>query len=518
MSTPAPPLPGIRSGVQKLGCYSGLYFTRARVYRPTDIDQLRRIFARARKDGRRVTLRGGAHAFDSQSLGEDMVVSMTSFDSIEVRERERRIHVGPGATWGAIVEKLKGTGLVPRGTVTTAHATGGGTLAGDCLSRFSPAYGKEGEWIKSFKLLKMDGELLVCTPPDLSTPPSEWSLGERAFLGVIGGLGYLGAVVAITYSVLHVGDKSCPIGLSTMVEKYTSYQGLADHLVPTTSTTYGEESDPRDPAKLDAIWSALYSGSDENQSALLFKSRFTFEPDRDPLLLHRPDAAIRVPGEWLMRRPFWCKVLWNKFYSSTRTDRPYKDDLENFLFFMDGNRRAKEVAGFFGFNLETIQQTFVVPSDPDAAGSWDRGRANLVLWLERAHGVFNQRKLTPTLLDVLFLPKDLPFLLSASAAGPGFAVSYAFETSNANTIARTKEAFIELADILWDEYRGRVYLVKNVHAKQSTLLEMYGLNAVRFFRLKRDLDPEGLLRNEFLERTFGELLEPEGTIGAGGWL
>ena len=79
-----------------------------------------------------------------------------------------------------------------------------------------------------------------------------------------------------------------------------------------------------------------------------------------------------------------------------------------------------------------IQQTFVVPSDPGAAGGWDRARDDLVEWLDYAHDFLLERDLTPTLHDVLFLPKDspFPFLLSASADLPGFAVTYAFETSD----------------------------------------------------------------------------------------
>jgi hypothetical protein len=38
---------------------------------------------------------------------------------------------------------------------------------------------------------------------------------------------------------------------------------------------------------------------------------------------------------------------------------------------------------------------------------------------------------------------------------------------------------------------------------------MYGENAVRFFRLKRELDPRNTLRDPFLERTFGDLLQRE---------
>jgi hypothetical protein len=60
--------------------------------------------------------------------------------------------------------------------------------------------------------------------------------------------------------------------------------------------------------------------------------------------------------------------------------------------------------------------------------------------------------------------------------------------------------------VLWERFQGRVYLVKNVYAGRETLAAMYGEHAVEFFRLKRELDPGMVLRDAFLERTFGDLL------------
>jgi decaprenylphospho-beta-D-ribofuranose 2-oxidase len=505
-SATAHPVFDIPGTEEELGCYSGLYAARAQVLAPADVDELRRIFAYAREAGRSVTLRAGAHSFDGQSLGDDLVVSMLGFDAIEALPGER-IRVGPGATWGAIRAKLEPLGLVPAVTVTTEHATAGGTLSGDCLSRFSPSYGKEGEWIESFDLLTTEGELLNCTAPREDAPPSTWTRGERAFCGVIGGLGYLGAVVAITYRVLPVGSTDGKIGVRTIVRKYNTFADLAADLVPTAKRTYLEDSDPGDPEKLDAIWSALDTRGDGSQSALVFTSTFTTTPDRRRMPLHRPKLALRVLVEWMMRVPFISKLLWRFYFRFMYRDRDeFIDDLDGFTFFMDGNVRAKHIGKRLGFAMRNIQQTFVVPSDPRAAGGWDRARDDLVEWLEYAHEFLLQRKLTPTLNDVLFLPRDLPFLLSASADLPGFAVSYAFETSKRATLERAKEAFNELADVLWERFQGRVYLVKNVFASRETLAAMYGDHAVEFFRLKRELDPAGVLKDQFLERTFGDLM------------
>jgi hypothetical protein len=139
---------------------------------------------------------------------------------------------------------------------------------------------------------------------------------------------------------------------------------------------------------------------------------------------------------------------------------------------MDGNPRARGVAKRFGVNLDMIQQTFVVPSDTGAAAGWDRARDDLVEWLQYAQDFLLERELTLTIHDVLFVPQDspFPFLLSASADGPGFAVSYAFETSEKAELERIKRAFSEMAEVLGERFGGRVYLVKNVCAEQGTPL------------------------------------------------
>jgi decaprenylphospho-beta-D-ribofuranose 2-oxidase len=475
---------------EKLGCYSGLYSSEAEVRTPTDVDELRAIFAEARDAGRRVTFRAAGHSFDGQSLGGDLVVSMLGMDSIEVLD-DGRMKVGPGATWGAILAALKPLGLVPAVTVTTEHATAGGTLSGDCLSRFSPSFGKEGEWIDSFDLLTVGGELITCTAPGKDELPS--TREERAFCGAIGGLGYLGAVVSITYRVMEAPGRGDELAVRTIVRKYDTFRDLAADLVPATEQAYLEESDPSDPEKLDAIWSALDTRGDGTKSALFFTSAF---------------ASTRTR---LMRVPFISKLMWRFYVRFLFKDGDeYLDDLEGFSFFMDGNARAKRIGKKLGFKMQNAQQTFVVPSEPGTEGGWDRAADDLVEWLEFAHEYLLARDLTPTLNDVLFVPRDRPFLLSASNNKPGFAVSYAFETSDQDRLARAKQAFDELADVLWDKFQGRVYLVKNVFAKPQTLAAMYGDAAVEFFQLKSELDPQMLLRDEFLERTFPALLDSGG--------
>ena len=502
----APVLPSELQVRQELvGCYTGLYEAQAFVVRPKDVEELREVFRVARASGRRVTMRGGGHSFDAQPIGDDLVVSTERLNSIELLDDDR-VRVGPGATWGEIFAKTQPHGLVPAGTVTTEHATPGGTLSADCLSRFSMAYGKEGTRADSFELVTPEGELLECSPPPAEPSRGEPTLGQRAFLGVIGGFGYLGAVVSITYQLLRVGaSEDGRIGVRSFVRTYESFDRLTRDLLPDTEKANTEVSDPNDPEKLDAIWSAILPAPRGAHRMLLFTSAFTPDPERRRMIQHRPKLLVRVPFEWLMRVTWISRRLWSVIFRLGYNRDQYIDDLEGFTFFMDGNVRAKRAGKWFGFKMRNIQQTFVVPFDERGRHGWAAGHDALVEWLERAQRLLDERGLTPTLLDVLFLPRDEPFMLSSTAGGPGFAVSYAFETSRRSTLRRAEEAFKDLADLLWEDFGGRVHLVKNVFASKQTLAKMYGEGAERFFALKSELDPAGILRNDFLERTLGGL-------------
>ena len=496
----------IERHAERLESYTGLYSTHALVLYPKNREEVRCIFAWAAKRNRRVTLRAGGHSFDSQALGDDLVVSMRRLDEIRLDLANKRIHVGPGATWGRILGALEGCGFVPAVTVTTAHATAGGTLSGDCLSRFSPAYGKEGEWISSFEIETPDGRSFTCARPTDGDDPR--SLEEHLFLGVIGGLGYLGAVVSITYRVLEVCQTDGQIGVETSVRRRSSFGELTKELVPKVGTAR-ERRDPCDKDKLDSVWCAVFAEGRDRRDALVFTSFFTSEPRRRRMGLHQPGLPFRVLVEWAMTVPPVPGLLWRIAMPLIYPDKKrFIDDLEGFTFFMDGNRRAKQIAKVIGWKPKTVQQTFIVPTDLDAEGGWETAGKDLVSWLEYAHGYLSGLGLTPTLQDVLWMPKDFPFRLSATGRTSGFAVSYAFETSNSDVVEFAKLALAEMAEVLWDEYRGRVYLVKNVCARPETLAAMYGDDARDFFAVKDEVDPRRILANGFLARTFGELLAP----------
>ena len=72
-------LPDIDQEVRTLRSYSDMHHVRVVVLLPKDEPQIREIFRYATRTQRRVTLHGGGHAFDDQSLGRDLVVSLERF-------------------------------------------------------------------------------------------------------------------------------------------------------------------------------------------------------------------------------------------------------------------------------------------------------------------------------------------------------------------------------------------------------------------------------------------------------
>lgn len=127
--------------------------------RPGDVAALAGIFDEARRQGRRVVLRGAGLSFDGQSVDDDLAVSLERLDTLSVDAAGARFTAGPGVSWGAVYRAINPAGLYVPAAVTTASATVGGTLAANSLSRFSPVCGKEGRAIASLDVLTPDGAL-----------------------------------------------------------------------------------------------------------------------------------------------------------------------------------------------------------------------------------------------------------------------------------------------------------------------------------------------------------------------
>lgn len=452
---------------QLLRSFGRIHSAYAEVHYPESTEMLQTLLRQAQEEGRKVTLRGAGLSFDSQSLNNDVVVSLEKLDQVlDVDVTQKQITVQPGVRWGAILEMLLPLGLTPYVVVTTAQATAGGTLSGNCLSRSSPLYGKEGKHVQRFELLQPDGEVISCSRDE----------NPELFRAVIGGLGYLGVVTKITYNLLEIGDRT---QVATVIDKYEGFAPLIDALQAAT----------HNPGEWNAVYAVAFFSGGKNKG-LVLKSRYTDETQLRPLAIYRPLTLLRVPVEWLIRISRINNLVWNLFFHfSLKPGKTYVNKLPGYAFFVDGNRVSAEVADKVGITLPTIQQTYVVPEE------------NVLLFLEEAAARLRRSNLTPNLFDILFVQED-DYLMSSNNGLAGYAISVAFQHLTMGKVSRLDAQLRDLTDVC-SQLGGRVYLVKNVHASATQLQEMYGGNMVQFRALKEQLDPDGILRNEFFDRVFG---------------
>lgn len=535
-ATPTPTLFTSQANEAELRSYGEIQHCRATIYTPQTEEALRALVLDLAKPGRRITFRAGGCSLDGQSLNEDIVIFLDALDDIEVDDHPVRptVKVGAGACWGDIVRSLEPRGLVPGVAVTASRATAGGTASVDGVSRFTSTLGKESTFIERFRLLTIDGEFHEVRRT--ATDPAEREL----YLAVIGGYGYLGVIVNLTYAVLRPkveGDPRDRLRVRTRVRKSESVDTFADP-GRGVSPELPEAPESRDPraanpghpaiapkragacrtiargfhARFEEMKADLSASLSEERTfpdnprafygvvcpgvrprGLAFESTYVRTQETKPMLQHIPTHPLRPLAEWVARWRYTSELFWWATYQMFEEGTDYVDDVFGYTFFMDGNVRTHGIERRLGLRTYTLQQTYVIPFRPDS----------LERFLERALAFFEVRKLLPLLFDVLYVPKD-DVLLSASRGMDGFAVTIAFETQDDKELKTRENALRDLSRICLSE-GGRVHLGKTVCVDQDVLAEMYAPVLGVLAELKKKLDPHGVLKNELLTRMFPDL-------------
>ncbi|MDD9939558.1 MAG: FAD-binding oxidoreductase [Myxococcales bacterium] len=477
------------------------------VARPNDLEELRACIEAATRAGKRVTFHGGGRSFDTQALNRTLVISLKGLDRIaEPDVWNRTITVGPGATWGAILEQTLAVGMVPFVMVTSRATTAGGTASADCLSRFSPSCGKEGAHVRSLRLVQLDGQVLNCSRSE----------HRDVFYAVISGFGYLGAIAEVTYELLALDYTPGEIAVETDIVPFVGTAELAERLVGEALRCHGalcqEESElhvcaaqaiaatRQHPRRAYGLSAALYMNA--KRQGLLMRSNYTARTpaERNPTFLHQPNSFIHLLLQvlalfsWTRRLGWWISL--NFVFSKPRT---YTDEIFGYTFFQDGNERIKQAGRALGLPMGVRQQTYIIPWDPDAP---EASAEVLAAFLDRLDRHLDERGLLPAIIDVLYLPDDGDdeFLLSSSHEMSGFAVSLAFERVFTSDFADVEKALREISRYC-AEAGGRVHLVKHVFVDPELLTTMYP-KLDEWIAIKERLDPERTLQNEFLGRTF----------------
>jgi len=467
------------------------------VYHPTDEDQVMAVFERAKRERRRVVIRGGGHSFDGQAVhdldtGQHLVLGTGAFlpDLIQFNPAAKTVRLGAGVPWRGVVRASLERSvakrqpiLLPGSMQTGGAATVGGTLAGDCLSRFSGVAGKESAWIESLRLLTPKGERLDVSRarhPDL-------------FDAVVGGHGYIGFVTDATYKLVEHEAGSIA---HTDITTHTTFKSLID----TQKTLIDNASASSELMGVSSAWYPSVPGVAAPIKGGVFAS--TFRPPSNPplpgfLLYQDLDSVGRYWTEVLARLELANFAIHEiLFHAAKETPEGFDNDIEEFLFFMDGNTHAKHEFERLhpGLSFQIVQQTYVVPVDV-AERFVKRCMTN----------VFQNRNTHPTECDMLFVMKD-QCLMSGNYGLDGFAITFAFEPpGGAACPPGVIPKVLRALSVECLAAGGRLHLVKNLHVDPVVFRKMFsnrGNQIEQFEVIKREHDPCLLLQNRFSDTFF----------------
>ncbi len=500
---PMPDMPVITRKV--LVSYGGVKVS-TRFCAPATRCELRATLAYARRANWAVTFRAGESAFDTQSLNTDLVVSLTRFNHITVDAEKRTVTVGAGANWRSILTEVKKHGFVPYVMVTTGQATAGGTLSAHALSRFSPTCGREGQHVLKFSILTPDGRELECTRDNDN---------HDLFKATIGGLGYVGTVLDVTYKLLHL--RAVPpdeIAVETVFTKIRGFEHIVAAMVENVERICGTrrvavaiEDSQRDPLQ-NARGISVAMNSIGNAEGLLAVSSYVRSTTAAlrRSVFHDPDSwghrALQMAALVPPLRKLGYFLIYGLVFTLNKPKR-YVDDLFGYTFFEDGNRQLRRCLRKYGIPAGIRQQTYVVPA---SAEDLQQSRNTLRAFMQRSWEIMNERGLEPTLTDILYLPDDAGenFCLSSSNHLPGFAVTFTFERVLSTDFSAEEDTLAAIADEC-HRFGGRVHLVKTVSARAELIENMYADGLNRLDQVRRRHNSERELVNDFARRVLPRL-------------
>jgi FAD/FMN-containing dehydrogenase len=467
--------------------------------------------------GRHASVRGGGQALFIQSLNDDILISLQhkAFQGIGAPQEDEHgyfLTTGGGAIWEDVIKTVAPLGLMPPSVVTAQKSTVGGTLASDCLSRTAAVVGKEGNQIRSFRLVTPAGKVYVCARDSESEPE------KSLFNAAIGGFGNLGVVTEVTFDLIPVRSRPMTAWKNPCVQTRSTRHGpsvdwdallrqLEAHSVKHRSAFHAHHRrwlNPSAPVVPDTLasapeWTALSIAAfltGKGMGANLLEQRYVEPQALRPFPSGIYDVANAFPPaaeQTSAVLPTLVELGLDLFPEGI-----FVDELLGWTFFLGNSTAiAKANAHSSGYRLNFTQQSFALPAGMPGASDTRPMRR----FLERVEARLHAADLHPEAIDFLYVPAD-DFLMSASRGLASYVVTISFAEKNRKAFSRSLVDTYRALSSDCRELGGRVHLVKGVYVDPEDLRAMYG-DAAKIFRvLKATHDPKDILRNEFFDRVF----------------
>lgn len=440
------------------------------LFRPTSVEELREIFDLAKRCGRQVVLRGAGRSYgDAAIAAEAIVVDTRRMRRILGWDRETGLLE---AEAGVTIEDMWRTtledGFWPPVVSGTMYPTLGGALAMNIHGKNAFRVGNLGEHVTELEVLFPRGDLQVVRPDD------------ALFRAVVGSAGLLGAITRATVRMRRVRSgelRVLAVGCRNWDEQFATLQSFerdADYMVGWVDCFAGGSAAGRGQVHL--AWYA-----DEP-----YEAPPSLRPEHQDL----PDTVLGIlPVSMLWRalrlftnRPGMRFVNAVKHHAGTKAaDRKtYTQTLARFCFLLDyipDWRRAYLPGGF-------IQYQSFVPKEHAREVFAEQVRLQQGARLESYLGVLKRHRAEP-------------FLIGHGVDGYSLALDFKVTP---RTWPRLEALCHRMNDLVL-QARGRFYFAKDSTLRPADAEAYLGASALaEYRRLKRALDPDGLLTSDLARR------------------
>lgn len=154
--------------------------------------KLAALLARARKEGRRVSIAGTRHSMGGHTIYPDgIVIDMLTFRDMELDDQKNILHVQAGATWKQIIAFLDARGRSVAIMQSDNSFSVGGSMSVNCHGW---QYDRPpiASTVESFRLMQADGSVVRCSRQE----------DAELFSLVLGGYGLFGIILDVDLRVV----------------------------------------------------------------------------------------------------------------------------------------------------------------------------------------------------------------------------------------------------------------------------------------------------------------------------
>lgn len=446
------------------------------VFRPSNQDQIYELIAGARQSGYSICPRGAGRSYGDASLNSgELVLDFQRMNRIlDWNPETGVIRMEPGVSIGQLWKYVIGDGWWPPVVPGTMFPIIAGCLAMNVHGKNNWQAGTIGEHVLSFTAILPNGEEVSCSPEE----------NKRLFYAMIGGLGVLGIFTSVTMQMkkIYSGD--------LWVEAWAT-PNLAESLQDLDER---KESNDYIVAWIDSTARAKGLGRGQLHSADYLS------PGEDT----QPGQTLRIGYQTLPDNFFGVipkSILW-------RFMRPFMNNLGAWGVNMAKFWSSQTISNHKRYRQSHVAFNFLLDYVPNWELSYGRGgliQFQSFLPENTAGDAFaeilrlSQKRRMPSYLCVLKRHRPDPFLLTHSV--DGFSLAMDFKVSERNRTG-LNNLCQEFNQIVLDA-GGRFYFAKDSTLTRDVVAQFLGDKTLtEFGRLKKECDPDGILRSDLYRRCF----------------